>query len=104
MCCAVNWLKEVKVRSKLISFAVLMRCRGFRKKRVAVIGEGALGASSALALIERDPSLNITVFHDVPFEKTVSWGPAGLFRVDTLQNRLPSAHRVFDPQISVFLI
>uniref|UniRef100_A0A0R3RYP0 DAO domain-containing protein n=1 Tax=Elaeophora elaphi TaxID=1147741 RepID=A0A0R3RYP0_9BILA len=54
---------------------------------VAVIGEGVAGASSALALIERDPSLNITVFYHVPFEQTVSFGPAGLFRVDTLQNR-----------------
>lgn len=58
-----------------------------RRKRVAVIGEGAVGTSSALALIERDPTLEITVFHDVPFEDTVSWGPAGLFRVDTLKNR-----------------
>lgn len=54
---------------------------------IAIIGEGAVGVSSALALIERDRSLNITVFHDVPFEQTVSFGPAGLFRVDTLQNR-----------------
>lgn len=57
---------------------------------VAVIGEGSAGASSALALIERDPSLNITVFYNVPFEQTVSFGPAGLFRVDTLQNRFVS--------------
>ncbi|VDM98385.1 unnamed protein product [Thelazia callipaeda] len=57
-------------------------------KNVAVIGEGAAGISSALALIERDPSLNITIFYDVPFEKIVSYGPAGLFRIDTLENKV----------------
>uniref|UniRef100_A0A915PTJ5 FAD dependent oxidoreductase domain-containing protein n=1 Tax=Setaria digitata TaxID=48799 RepID=A0A915PTJ5_9BILA len=67
--------------------AGLVDSRGNQIRSVAIIGEGASGTSSALALIERDPRLNITVFHDVPFEQTVSWGPAGLFRVDTLQNR-----------------
>ncbi|MCP9260287.1 D-aspartate oxidase 1 [Dirofilaria immitis] len=58
-----------------------------KRTSVAIIGEGTAGTSSALALMERNPKLNITVFYDVPFEKTVSYGPAGLFRIDTLQNR-----------------
>lgn len=81
------YLLEVKKKIKNI-FQVLAESGEIqRSTSVAVIGEGASGASSALALIERDPSLNITVFHHVPFEETVSFGPAGLFRVDTLQNR-----------------
>ncbi|VIO96972.1 Uncharacterized protein BM_BM2804 [Brugia malayi] len=65
-----------------------MNCREIgHHTSVAIIGEGSSGVSSALALIERDPSLNITVFHNVPFEQTVSFGPAGLFRIDTFQNR-----------------
>ncbi|VDN87568.1 unnamed protein product [Brugia pahangi] len=65
-----------------------MNCREIgHRTSVAIIGEGSSGVSSALALIERDPSLNITIFHNVPFEQTVSFGPAGLFRIDTFQNR-----------------
>ncbi|VDK29985.1 unnamed protein product [Gongylonema pulchrum] len=85
--------------------AAATECGGYfsrsLQKRVAVIGEGALGASSALALIERDPTLNITVFYDVPFRRTVSWGPAGLFRVDTIQNR-PYGKRSFPRYAKLF--
>ncbi|KAK6043994.1 hypothetical protein COOONC_18501 [Cooperia oncophora] len=68
--------------------------------KIAVIGEGVIGLSTATAIKQRgsrerevlDPNNNpsgirverahITVFHDRPFEKTLSRGIAGLFRVD----------------------
>ncbi|TKR94876.1 hypothetical protein L596_009108 [Steinernema carpocapsae] len=51
-------------------------------RKVAIIGAGVIGTSTALALKERDPTIDVTVFFDRPFEETVSWGPAGLFRLD----------------------
>ncbi|KAK5984098.1 FAD dependent oxidoreductase [Trichostrongylus colubriformis] len=50
--------------------------------RIAVIGEGVIGLSTATAIKQQDPHAEITVFHDRPFEKTVSRGVAGLFRID----------------------
>lgn len=80
---------------------ILLSIRVNAQKKVAVIGEGVIGVSSALALLERDPSLIITVFHDIPFEKTVSWGPAGLFRVDAIEDRA-YARRSFARYAKIF--
>uniref|UniRef100_A0A914WRP4 FAD dependent oxidoreductase domain-containing protein n=1 Tax=Plectus sambesii TaxID=2011161 RepID=A0A914WRP4_9BILA len=55
--------------------------------KVAVIGAGVSGCSSALALLEQYPNLDVTIFSDRPFEQTTSFGPAGLFRLDKLENR-----------------
>uniref|UniRef100_A0AC35TH83 DAO domain-containing protein n=1 Tax=Rhabditophanes sp. KR3021 TaxID=114890 RepID=A0AC35TH83_9BILA len=52
--------------------------------RVAVIGEGVIGCSSALAIKRRFPSAEIVVYSDLPFQESCSFGPAGLFRVDKL--------------------
>ncbi|VDM94826.1 unnamed protein product, partial [Onchocerca ochengi] len=74
----------------LILFIAIVRLVENQKipkhRSVGIIGAGTTGVSSALALLERDQTLNITIFHDVPFEKSSSYGPAGLFRVDTFQN------------------
>ncbi|CAJ0594716.1 unnamed protein product, partial [Cylicocyclus nassatus] len=51
-------------------------------KRIAVIGEGVIGLSTALAIKEHDPAAQITIFHDRPFENILSRGIAGLFRID----------------------
>ncbi|WKX92434.1 hypothetical protein Q1695_010452 [Nippostrongylus brasiliensis] len=51
-------------------------------RKIAVIGEGVIGLSTAFAIKQRDPRAQITVFHDRPFEKTLSRGIAGLFRID----------------------
>uniref|UniRef100_A0A0N5BMN5 DAO domain-containing protein n=1 Tax=Strongyloides papillosus TaxID=174720 RepID=A0A0N5BMN5_STREA len=51
-------------------------------KNIAIIGEGVIGVSSALAISEKFPQSMITIFHDRPFTKTCSYGPAGLFRLD----------------------
>ncbi|KAK0422210.1 hypothetical protein QR680_007435 [Steinernema hermaphroditum] len=53
-----------------------------RPKRVAIIGAGVIGTSTALAFKERDPSIDVTIFFDRDFNETTSWGPAGLFRLD----------------------
>ncbi|ETN78873.1 FAD dependent oxidoreductase [Necator americanus] len=55
--------------------------------RVAVIGEGVIGTSTALALKRIRPNIEITIFHDRPFEKTCSAMPAGLFRFDNINDR-----------------
>ncbi|KAK0422218.1 hypothetical protein QR680_007437 [Steinernema hermaphroditum] len=51
-------------------------------KRVAIIGAGVIGTSTALAFKERDPTVDVTIFFDRDFNETTSWGPAGLFRLD----------------------
>ncbi|CEF64671.1 D-amino-acid oxidase [Strongyloides ratti] len=51
-------------------------------KNIAIIGEGVIGVSSALAINQKFPHYKITIFHDRPFDKTCSFGPAGLFRLD----------------------
>uniref|UniRef100_A0A914CYT7 FAD dependent oxidoreductase domain-containing protein n=1 Tax=Acrobeloides nanus TaxID=290746 RepID=A0A914CYT7_9BILA len=50
--------------------------------KIAIVGQGVIGTSSALAILERFPDVQITLFGDRPFEKTCSFGPAGLFRLD----------------------
>ncbi|KAL6732943.1 hypothetical protein Aduo_003646 [Ancylostoma duodenale] len=55
--------------------------------RVAVIGEGVIGTSTALAIKKLLPNAKITIFHDRPFEKTCSAMPAGLFRFDNINDR-----------------
>ncbi|KIH60519.1 hypothetical protein ANCDUO_09235 [Ancylostoma duodenale] len=54
---------------------------------VAVIGEGVIGTSTALAIKKLLPNAKITIFHDRPFEKTCSAMPAGLFRFDNINDR-----------------
>ncbi|EPB71608.1 FAD dependent oxidoreductase [Ancylostoma ceylanicum] len=54
---------------------------------IAVIGEGVIGTSTALAIKKVLPNAEITVFHDRPFEKTCSAMPAGLFRFDNINDR-----------------
>ncbi|KJH43031.1 FAD dependent oxidoreductase [Dictyocaulus viviparus] len=63
--------------------------------RIAVIGEGVVGVSSALAIRKKWRDVQITVFHDRPFEKTCSAMPAGLFRFDNMNDRL-DAKATFD--------
>ncbi|KIH64455.1 FAD dependent oxidoreductase [Ancylostoma duodenale] len=50
-------------------------------KKIAVIGEGVIGLSTATAIKQRDPTVQITVFHDRPFQSILSRGIAGLFRI-----------------------
>ena len=50
--------------------------------KVAVIGQGVSGTSSALALLEEFPDLKITLFGDRPFEDITSFGPAGEFQIN----------------------
>ncbi|KHN72666.1 D-aspartate oxidase 1 [Toxocara canis] len=77
------------------------KCATTSSKRVAVVGEGVIGVSSALALLERNPHLNMTVFFDTPFETTVSYGPAGLYRIDSIDDR-PYAKRAFARYARIF--
>ncbi|KHJ74966.1 FAD dependent oxidoreductase, partial [Oesophagostomum dentatum] len=51
-------------------------------KRIAVIGEGVIGLSTAFAIKEHDPDVEVTIFHDRPFNSILSKGIAGLFRLD----------------------
>ncbi|CAB3398385.1 unnamed protein product [Caenorhabditis bovis] len=55
--------------------------------KIAVIGEGVIGCTTAFQLTRAIPKASITVFHDRPFEKTCSYGPAGLFRIDFEENK-----------------
>jgi D-aspartate oxidase len=55
--------------------------------KVAVVGQGVIGCSAALALLERIPTARVTLFADRKFEQTCSYGPAGLFRMDKYETR-----------------
>uniref|UniRef100_A0AC35GNN5 FAD dependent oxidoreductase domain-containing protein n=1 Tax=Panagrolaimus sp. PS1159 TaxID=55785 RepID=A0AC35GNN5_9BILA len=55
--------------------------------KIAIVGQGVIGVSTALAILKRFPKANITLFADRPFEKTTSFGPAGLFRLDKYENK-----------------
>lgn len=55
--------------------------------KVAVIGQGVIGTSSAYVILKRFPGASVVLFGDRPFEKTCSVGPAGLFRLDKFENR-----------------
>ncbi|EFO99601.1 CRE-DDO-1 protein [Caenorhabditis remanei] len=55
--------------------------------KIAVIGEGVIGCSTALQLSLALPDAQITVLFDRPFGETCSAGPAGLFRIDDEANR-----------------
>ncbi|KHJ94625.1 FAD dependent oxidoreductase [Oesophagostomum dentatum] len=54
---------------------------------VAVVGEGVIGTSTALAIKKTRPDINVTVFHDRPFHEICSAMPAGLFRFDNVDDR-----------------
>ncbi|EGT49151.1 CBN-DDO-2 protein [Caenorhabditis brenneri] len=54
--------------------------------KIAVIGEGVIGCTSALQIAKAIPNSRITILHDKPFEKSCSAGPAGLFRIDYEEN------------------
>ncbi|CAI2355177.1 unnamed protein product [Caenorhabditis sp. 36 PRJEB53466] len=54
--------------------------------RIAIIGEGVIGCTSALQIAKAIPNARITVLHDKPFESSCSAGPAGLFRIDYEEN------------------
>ncbi|CAJ0576179.1 unnamed protein product, partial [Mesorhabditis spiculigera] len=53
-----------------------------RPLRVAVVGEGVIGTSTAFAIKSLDPEADITVYHDKDFNDILSKGIAGLFRID----------------------
>uniref|UniRef100_A0A1I8AXM3 DAO domain-containing protein n=1 Tax=Meloidogyne hapla TaxID=6305 RepID=A0A1I8AXM3_MELHA len=48
--------------------------------KIAIIGEGVIGISTALAIRQALPKVNIKIFSDRSFEDTTSFGPAGIFR------------------------
>ncbi|KAE9556325.1 hypothetical protein FO519_000508 [Halicephalobus sp. NKZ332] len=50
--------------------------------KVAIVGQGVSGTSTALALLEEFPELKVTLFGDRPFEDITSFGPAGYFFID----------------------
>jgi glycine/D-amino acid oxidase-like deaminating enzyme len=50
--------------------------------RVAVIGAGIVGLSTALCIKSQHPSLSLTIIADRFFDATTSDGAAGLFRPD----------------------
>ncbi|EGT38392.1 hypothetical protein CAEBREN_25912 [Caenorhabditis brenneri] len=56
--------------------------------RVAIVGEGVIGLSTATAILDLTEKENITapdiqIFHHKPFEKILSRHIAGLFRIDS---------------------
>ncbi|CBB16923.1 FAD dependent oxidoreductase domain-containing protein [Caenorhabditis elegans] len=55
--------------------------------KIAIIGEGVIGCSTALQVAQAVPDARVTVLSDRPFEQTCSFGPAGLFRIDDIANR-----------------
>ncbi|CAD5220602.1 unnamed protein product [Bursaphelenchus okinawaensis] len=55
--------------------------------KIAIVGEGIVGCSTALALLEKYPKLNVTLFSNAPFEESCSFGPGGLFRLDKYEAR-----------------
>src|SRR5437764_817713 len=50
--------------------------------RIAVIGAGVIGLSTALAIQERIPSAKISIFADKLLSETVSYVAAGIFHPD----------------------
>ncbi|KAI6236235.1 D-amino-acid oxidase [Aphelenchoides besseyi] len=56
-------------------------------KKVAVIGQGVIGCSNALTLLEKFPKAQVTLFGHQEFKNTCSYGPAGLFRFDKFENK-----------------
>uniref|UniRef100_A0A914C4J6 FAD dependent oxidoreductase domain-containing protein n=1 Tax=Acrobeloides nanus TaxID=290746 RepID=A0A914C4J6_9BILA len=50
--------------------------------KIAIIGQGIIGVSSALAILEKYPNAQVTIFGDRSFEETCSYGPSGHFEVD----------------------
>uniref|UniRef100_G3MP03 FAD dependent oxidoreductase domain-containing protein n=1 Tax=Amblyomma maculatum TaxID=34609 RepID=G3MP03_AMBMU len=52
------------------------------QKRVAVVGAGVVGLSTALCIQENIPGIAVTVFADRFIEDTLSFGAAGFFRPD----------------------
>lgn len=62
---------------------VLSTCakKDIQTKRIAIVGEGVVGLTTAMAIKQQDATAEITVFHDRPFEETLSRGVAGLFRI-----------------------
>ena len=47
---------------------------------VAVVGAGIIGLSSAVCILERDPTIKVTVITDKLTPNTTSDGAAGLIR------------------------
>nr|CAD2172391.1 unnamed protein product [Meloidogyne enterolobii] len=54
--------------------------------KIAIIGEGVIGVSTALAIRQALPTAVIKIFSDRPFEDTTSFGPAGIFRFNEDQS------------------
>uniref|UniRef100_A0A914CE51 FAD dependent oxidoreductase domain-containing protein n=1 Tax=Acrobeloides nanus TaxID=290746 RepID=A0A914CE51_9BILA len=54
--------------------------------KIAIIGQGVSGVSCALAILERFPDVQVTLFGDRPFEKITSYGPPGHFEIDSKPN------------------
>jgi hypothetical protein len=65
--------------------------------KIVIIGQGIIGVSSALAILEKYPNaqvcllkislsltfyFEVTIFGDRSFEETCSYGPSGHFEVD----------------------
>ncbi|CAD5227336.1 unnamed protein product [Bursaphelenchus xylophilus] len=63
--------------------------------KIAIVGEGVVGCSTALAFLEKYPKLQITLFSNKPFADTCSFGPGGLFRLDKYEAR-PWARKSFE--------
>ncbi|CAJ0586819.1 unnamed protein product, partial [Mesorhabditis spiculigera] len=55
--------------------------------KVAIVGEGVVGLSTALTVRERHPNAKINIISDRKFEQACSYGPAGLFRIDAPKNK-----------------
>ncbi|CAI4226133.1 unnamed protein product [Auanema sp. JU1783] len=66
-------------RRLIFLLSLVGACLGLR---VAVIGEGVIGLSTALHIKELSPDAEITIFHDRPFNESLSKNIAGLFRID----------------------
>ncbi|KAK5970114.1 FAD dependent oxidoreductase [Trichostrongylus colubriformis] len=61
--------------------------------RIAIIGEGVIGTSTALAIKKLRPDVEITIFHDRPFKETCSAVPAGLFRFDSISDSIAARNK-----------
>lgn len=49
--------------------------------KIAVIGQGVSGLTTALSLLEKFPGIRLTIFGDRKFEDITSYGPAGHFEI-----------------------